>query len=200
MAFTLINSFVIVIHLIITAKPFRLLHVYMSFLLSVVYIAFTAVYQSVTEEYGYRLLDWDQVFITSGVSAGIVLIYVPFVHLVVYCIVRARTKIGRSRKTNKKRESRHRKRNRTIHPASGNVPDSRYGSGRPLSSRFSQRSSSADSSTVAQPVYAMEAARELEMITNGLQRSYSQTSSMVVEMCDLSVTDLRNAEDLLDIT
>lgn len=192
-------------HVIITAKPFRLLHVYMPFLFSVVYIAFTAVYQSVTEEYVYRLLDWDQVFITSGVSAGIVLIYVPFVHLVVYCLVQARTKIWQSRKTNQRREGSHRKRNRTVHPAPGNVPDSRNGSAgssswRPLSSRVSQRSSSANSFTVARPVYAMEAARELELITNGLQRSYSQTSSMVVEMCDLSVSDLRNVEDLLDIT
>ncbi|XP_045165702.1 uncharacterized protein LOC123529437 [Mercenaria mercenaria] len=94
LAFTFLNTIVILIHITITAKPFRLLHFYMPVIFVAAYVGFSIIYQWCSGNYIYNILDWDQVFPTTGIAYGVVFIVVPLVHLVVYGLVQARIKVG----------------------------------------------------------------------------------------------------------
>ncbi|KAL4226901.1 hypothetical protein ACF0H5_014879 [Mactra antiquata] len=94
LAFNFINALVILINLFITAKPFRLLHFYIPMIYFAVYFIFSVIYQAGSGDYIYKIFDWGQVFVTTGLTYGIVFIAVPLVHLMVFGLVQLRTKIG----------------------------------------------------------------------------------------------------------
>lgn len=94
LAFNFINTLVILIHVVLTAKPLRLLHFYIPMIYFTIYFVFSVVYQRISGNYIYKILDWNQVFITIGLAYGVVFILVPLVHLLLFGFVQLRIKVG----------------------------------------------------------------------------------------------------------
>ncbi|KAH3817190.1 uncharacterized protein LOC127832204 [Dreissena polymorpha] len=93
-AFMLINGAIVVLHLFISAKPFKLLHFYMPWAVYFVYVLFSVVYQKRWGDFVYRVLDWNQIYRTFGISAIVLVVLLPLVHLLVYAIIALRVRIG----------------------------------------------------------------------------------------------------------
>lgn len=94
LAFNYFNSIVILIHLLVSAKPFRLLHFYVPVVFFAVYMIFSLIHQLYSDKSVYEILDWDQVFPTTGIAYGVVFIVIPLVHLFVFGLVQARVSVG----------------------------------------------------------------------------------------------------------
>ncbi|XP_060572901.1 uncharacterized protein LOC132730849 [Ruditapes philippinarum] len=93
-AFTVLNCVVILLHLMITAKPFRLFHFYLPVFFFILYVFFNVAYQKLSGEYIYKILDWDTGFFSTGIAYGTVFIFVPLIHLALFGLVQVRIKIG----------------------------------------------------------------------------------------------------------
>ncbi|KAH3772002.1 hypothetical protein DPMN_173333 [Dreissena polymorpha] len=59
-----------------------------------VYVLFSVVFQKRWGDFLYRVLDWNQIFRTLGISGLVLVVLPPLVHLFVYAIIALRVRIG----------------------------------------------------------------------------------------------------------
>lgn len=91
----LMNGILVLISLIITAKPLRILHMYQPVLFSVFYVIFTAIYYSAGGGTIYNILDWGSVGGALGLSLPLALIATPIVHLFCFSLFQARSHVAK---------------------------------------------------------------------------------------------------------
>ncbi len=85
-----INSVYVVLLLSFSAKPFRLLHVYMPMLYLLAWSVFAIIYQHITDEVIYDAMNWFDPAVSIGVMAGLILVGVPIVYMLVFVFVQLR--------------------------------------------------------------------------------------------------------------
>ncbi|CAG2195165.1 unnamed protein product [Mytilus edulis] len=90
-----INSVIVVVDLLISAVPVRLLHAVYAIIYGLIYITFTGIFFAAGNRSPIypHVLDWRQPAITIGVVVGVAVIAVPIVHLVLFCIHRIKVQI-----------------------------------------------------------------------------------------------------------
>ncbi|XP_076111606.1 uncharacterized protein LOC143079850 [Mytilus galloprovincialis] len=90
-----INSVIVVVDLLISAVPVRLLHAVYAIIYGLIYITFTGIFFAAGNRSPIypHVLDWRQPAITTGVVVGVAVIAVPIVHLVLFGIHRIKVQI-----------------------------------------------------------------------------------------------------------
>ncbi|XP_022297164.2 protein rolling stone-like [Crassostrea virginica] len=90
-----INSVFVVLNLLLTKKPYRILHFYIPVIFSVIYILFSLVYQKGFKQNAiYSALDWNNVPNVFLYVFGLPLVFVPLLTLLLYTITVIRDAIG----------------------------------------------------------------------------------------------------------
>nr|XP_022297164.1 protein rolling stone-like isoform X2 [Crassostrea virginica] len=90
-----INSLFVVLNLLLTKKPYRILHFYIPVIFSVIYILFSLVYQKGFNQNAiYSALDWNNVPNVFLYVFGLPLVFVPLLTLLLYTITVIRDAIG----------------------------------------------------------------------------------------------------------
>ena len=90
-----INSVFVVLNLLLTKKPYRILHFYIPVIFSVIYILFSLVYQKGFNQNAiYTALDWNIVPNVFLYVFGLPLVFVPLLTLLLYTITVFRDAIG----------------------------------------------------------------------------------------------------------
>jgi hypothetical protein len=81
-----INSVYAISNLVVSAKTVRVLHVYQSVALSVVYTVFSVIYQEAGGGTIYEILDWNKMPNTILLTLATAIIVVPLIHLLCFTI------------------------------------------------------------------------------------------------------------------
>nr|XP_022297173.1 protein rolling stone-like [Crassostrea virginica] len=90
-----INSVFVVLNLLLTKKPYRILHFYIPVIFSVIYILFSLVYQKGFNQNAiYSALDWNNVPNVFLYVFGLPLVFIPLLTLLLYTITVIRDAIG----------------------------------------------------------------------------------------------------------
>ena len=90
-----INSVFVLLNLLLTKKPYRILHFYIPVIFSAIYILFSLVYQKGFNQNAiYSALDWNNVPNVFLYVFGLPLVFVPLLTLLLYIITVIRDAIG----------------------------------------------------------------------------------------------------------
>lgn len=90
-----INSVFVLLNLLLTKKPYRILHFYIPVIFSAIYILFSLVYQKGFNQNAiYSALDWNNVPNVFLYVFGLPLVFVPLLTLLLYTITVIRDAIG----------------------------------------------------------------------------------------------------------
>ena len=90
-----INSVFVVLNLLLTKKPYRILHFYIPVIFSVIYILFSLVYQKGFNQNAiYSALDWNNVPNVFLYVFGLPLVFLPLLTLLLYTLTVIRDAIG----------------------------------------------------------------------------------------------------------
>ena len=90
-----INSVFVSLNLLLTKKPYRILHFYIPVIFSAIYILFSLVYQKgVNQNAIYSALDWNNVPNLFLYVFGLPFVFVPLLTLLLYTITVIRDDIG----------------------------------------------------------------------------------------------------------
>lgn len=91
-----INSAFVLVNLLLTRKPYRILHFYIPFAYSVVFILFSLVYQiGFNQNAIYSALDWNSVPKVFMYALGIPLIFIPLLTVLLHTVTFIRDMIWR---------------------------------------------------------------------------------------------------------
>lgn len=91
-----INSAFVLVNLLLTRKPYRILHFYIPFAYSVVFILFSLVYQiGFNQNAIYSALDWNSVPKVFIYALGIPLIFIPLLTVLLHTVTFIRDTIWR---------------------------------------------------------------------------------------------------------
>lgn len=91
-----INSVFVLVNLLLTRKPYRILHFYIPFAYSVVFILFSLVYQiGFNQNAIYSALDWNSVPKVLIYALGIPLIFIPLLTVLLHTVTFIRDMIWR---------------------------------------------------------------------------------------------------------
>ena len=90
-----INSIFVVLNLLLTKKPYRILHFYIHAIFSAIYILFSLVYQKGFNQNAiYLALDWNNIPNVFLYVFGLPLVFEPLLTLLLYTITVIRDAIG----------------------------------------------------------------------------------------------------------
>ncbi|XP_061186255.1 uncharacterized protein LOC133194283 [Saccostrea echinata] len=90
-----INVVFVILNLVLTRKPFRILHFYIPIAYSFIYILFTCIYQKgFNQEEVYPVLDWNDIPNVFLYALGIPLLFIPLLVLVLFMLTFVRDTIG----------------------------------------------------------------------------------------------------------
>ena len=90
-----INSVFVLLNLLLTKKPYRIIHFYIPVIFSAIYILFSLVYQKGFNQNAiYSALDWNNVPNVFLYVFGLPLVFVPLLTLLLYTITVIRDAIG----------------------------------------------------------------------------------------------------------
>ncbi|KAK3101135.1 hypothetical protein FSP39_001214 [Pinctada imbricata] len=96
-----INSVYALSNFFICAKPFRILHAFHSMIFSFTYLIFSVIYQEITDDVIYEILDWTSLPTAPLLGIGTVIIVIPLVHVILFVLYRVRLLISKKANCNK---------------------------------------------------------------------------------------------------